>query len=151
MSHKRSLIKTIKSGRGKRCVMECFVCKKHFEIYGYLYDMGQGFFCSRKCSRKGLPQPRYKGRIKRDGYWYIHAPAHPSCKGRKQPYIAEHRLVMERKLRRYLLKEEVVHHIDHDRTNNREDNLKLFKSAGEHAIREHVESIYGKFVQMEEL
>ena len=40
-------------------------------------------------------------------------------------WILEHRLVMERKLNRPLLDDEVIHHIDFSKDNNSEDNLKI--------------------------
>ena len=43
-----------------------------------------------------------------------------------------HRLIMEQKLGRKLKKEEIVHHIDHNRNNNHQDNLHLFGSKSEH-------------------
>ena len=63
------------------------------------------------------------GKIKRSGYWYIKKWDHPNCG--KQGYVAEHRIVMEKKIGRYLLSSEVVHHIDHNITNNHPDNLQL--------------------------
>lgn len=47
-------------------------------------------------------------------------------------YVLEHRLVMEKKLNRYLLPHEVVHHIDEDITNNASNNL-LLLSTSEHS------------------
>ena len=44
----------------------------------------------------------------------------------------EHRLVMEEKLDRYLTEEEVVHHKNRIRNDNRPSNLELFKNVGEH-------------------
>lgn len=44
----------------------------------------------------------------------------------------EHRKVMEEKIGRKLNKEEVVHHIDGNRTNNSPDNLMLFANDSEH-------------------
>jgi len=47
-------------------------------------------------------------------------------------YVPEHRLVMEKKLGRYLTREEVVHHVDGDRANNEPENLVVFASLSEH-------------------
>lgn len=74
---------------------------------------------------------RWKGgRIKLCGYWYVNVPNHPSNKTNN--YIAEHRLVMEKHIGRYLLAEESVHHINGIKTNNRIENLMLFPSESEH-------------------
>ena len=47
-----------------------------------------------------------------------------------------HRIVAERILGRPLLPGEVVHHIDHDKQNNRPENLMVFSSQAEH-VRYH--------------
>lgn len=40
-------------------------------------------------------------------------------------YIFEHKMIMEKKIGRSIYPWEVVHHINHDRTDNRPDNLWL--------------------------
>lgn len=48
-----------------------------------------------------------------------------------------HRVVMERRLGRYLTEGEVVHHRDGNPANNAEDNLQLFASQAEHIREAH--------------
>ena len=78
-----------------------------------------------------------KDKIDRTGYWYIHQPSHPFSG--KQGYIAEHRLVMEKSIGRFLERGEVVHHINHDKKDNRIENLELFSSPGQHTKHAHPE------------
>jgi hypothetical protein len=64
------------------------------------------------------------------GYVHIFFPDHPySCVNH---YVREHRLVMEEFLSRYLTPEEIVHHIDGNKSNNCIENLQLFSTNGEH-------------------
>ena len=60
----------------------------------------------------------------------ILTPNHPFAN--HQGYVYEHRLVMEKKLGRYLRPEEVVHHINEIKNDNRPENLYLFKNASAH-------------------
>lgn len=66
-----------------------------------------------------------------NGYLARRAPGHPYGRG-KGSYVLEHRLVVERKLGRYLQPGEVVDHIDGNRLNNDPDNLRVFQSNGDH-------------------
>lgn len=68
--------------------------------------------------------------LEKDGYELEYQPDHPFATGKG--YVRVHRLVMEKKLGRYLTKSEVVHHRDEDAGNNSPDNLELFPSNGEH-------------------
>lgn len=58
----------------------------------------------------------------RQGYLYIYIKDHPFLKDGDLQF---HRLVVQDKLGRKLVKGEVVHHIDHDPMNNNEDNLQV--------------------------
>jgi excisionase family DNA binding protein len=62
-------------------------------------------------------------RMDEAGYIYVYTPAHPSANG--TGYVFEHRLVMEQVLGRYLTPEEVVHHINEIRDDNRPENLQV--------------------------
>lgn len=57
------------------------------------------------------------------GYTYIYQPGHVNCT--QDGYVAEHRLVVENDINRILNKSEVVHHINHIKTDNRIENLFL--------------------------
>lgn len=70
------------------------------------------------------------------GVRYVRAPTWALPMARKDGYISEHRLVMARMLGRLLTRREVVHHRDHDPSNNRPENLELFASNGEHKREE---------------
>jgi len=61
-----------------------------------------------------------------DGRWMVPAP--PDYLGKTyigNRYVYEHRLIMERKLGRLLEPDEVIHHLNGDKLDNREDNLQL--------------------------
>lgn len=85
--------------------------------------------------RRGALHPEWKGgRKKVGGYWYVYSPDHPNAT--KQRYVLEHRLAMEAKLGRYLLKSEVVHHRNADRGDNRPENLEVFLTNADHLRHE---------------
>jgi len=64
------------------------------------------------------------------GYVLVYVPKHP--RAHKDGYLMLHTVLMERKIGRYLKDDEVVHHINHNRTDNRIENLLLMKK------REHM-------------
>lgn len=71
------------------------------------------------------------GRVLSNGYVYVLAKDHPCCNSGGR--VAEHRLIMEKYIGRYLNPEEVVHHINGIVDDNRKENLKLFAGAEEHS------------------
>lgn len=79
----------------------------------------------------GKKNPRWKGGFYfKDGYKFIYCPEHQNCNA--IGYVREHRLIMEKFIGRTLLKTEVVHHIDKNKSNNKIDNLRLMNKS-EHA------------------
>lgn len=74
----------------------------------------------------------WKGGVKEvKGYLYTRTPGHPYSSKHGQ-YVAVHRLVMEQKLGRYLLPNEVVHHLDGNPKNNEPSNLGFYQSNADH-------------------
>ena len=73
--------------------------------------------------------PSWKGgrRIDKNGYVRVYSPNHPRAD--KPGYVKEHRIVMEKHLNRYLTREEHIHHINGDKTDNRIDNLQIVSSS----------------------
>ena len=57
------------------------------------------------------------------GYVMAYVPDHP--KAHRDGYLQLHTVVMERHIGRYLTEDEVVHHINHKRDDNRIENLML--------------------------
>lgn len=85
--------------------------------------------------------PSWKGgrRENHNGYICLRLPDHP---GAVNGYVFEHRLIMESILKRYLDREEVVHHINEITTDNEPKNLMLFKTDADHRR-------YHEFMRME--
>lgn len=71
--------------------------------------------------------------VKKGDYLYAVVRGHPNAT--KHSYVLYHRVVMENKLGRLLDKNEVVHHVNGDKHDNRLSNLQLATKAG-HA-RQH--------------
>lgn len=78
----------------------------------------------RSCNYNGL---NGYGHIKMHnrGYVLAYVPKHPHA--HKDGYVMLHTVLMERSIGRYLMPDEAVHHINHDRKDNRLENLMLMK------------------------
>lgn len=91
-------------------------------------------------TRKKIAEAKRKGGIghkkkRGDGYIAIYFPDHP--KSNKEGYLMEHDLIMECIIGRHLKDDEVVHHKNRIRHDNRKENLELL------TIKEHA-SLHSK-------
>lgn len=136
---------------------KCSICGQVFEICPCMLKHGRGKFCSRKCyylSKKGKPRydlrgreawnkgksfqqganhPMWKGGVRKTkhGYYLVYVPNHPS-KPAYGNYIRRSRYVMEQLLGRTLKAEEVVHHINGIKDDDRIENLQWLPSQSVH-------------------
>lgn len=97
--------------------------------------LGKGKYCNRSC----MVEYRVKNKLfvaEKNAQWkggriihkrtgYVHVLNRRENDSRK--YIQEHVLVMEEEMGRRIEKDEIVHHINHIRTDNRIENLQLMK------------------------
>lgn len=105
--------------------------------------------CGLKChgARKskiyhGENNPKWRGgRItEKDGRVAVYAPGHPGANLYGGTHIYEYRLVAEKKIGRPLLSTEIVHHRNHDPTDNLPGNL-MVMTQSEHARLEMEERL----------
>lgn len=89
----------------------------------------------------GLTFFRRKGKYADQSIKYVRCPAPFADMSRKDGYVMEHRLVVAMHLGRPLSMAECVHHINHDATDNRLENLMLFASNADHKRYEHGQPI----------
>jgi len=107
--------------------MKTVICKQCGKSSQQLIH-GTSLFCNQKCYfkwKREHPNKRaYKDKVFVSGYFYLYQPSHPNAikKGR---YIAEHRYNLEQKIGRLLSSNEIAHHINGDKKDNRPENLEL--------------------------
>lgn len=78
-----------------------------------------------RLSKPGELNSNWKGgRFDADGYVMVYAPNHP-YKSKDCIHIQEHRLIMEQHIGRYLQPDEIVHHINRIKNDNRIENLEI--------------------------
>lgn len=87
----------------------------------------------------GERNPNWRGgrTVTEQGYVLLRRPGHPDADVRG--YVYEHRLIAEIMLGRRLGPDEVVHHVNHDRADNRYENLRVLtraEHAAEHRTRD---------------
>jgi len=91
-------------------------CSKHYRAFKAWLDK----------DRSVELQSKQKSALDKSGYVLLYLPNHPNASVNGQ--YAEHRLVMEQKLGRLLVRNENVHHKNGIRNDNRPENLELWSS-----------------------
>ena len=83
-------------------------------------------------NQKGKNNRNWKGGVivNGEGYIMLRQPYHP--RANKYGYVFEHILVMEKVLGRFLIDNEVIHHINGIKEDNKIENLHLFNNHSEH-------------------
>lgn len=108
----------IDTANGERFMVKCDYCDKEYSLTRGRYNAQRAHYCSEECyyghKASILPKRAYNRQAKR---------------------IA--RAVMEHHLRRPLVKDETIHHIDGDEFNNSVENLMLFCNQSEHLRYHH--------------
>lgn len=74
---------------------------------------------------------------------YVRCPAAFLTMARSDGYVMEHRLLMAQRLGRCLVRQEVVHHLDHNPRNNAPENLELWPDNASHKAMEHGRLVSG--------
>jgi len=81
------------------------------------------------------------GKILHHGYYLIKFREHPRADNRG--YVPEHVLIMEKKIGRFLLPNEIVHHINYNTQDNRIKNLQLLTNS-KHAVLHREKELHDK-------
>lgn len=123
-----------------RRIKACCICGNEFKTKPSHWERRKT--CSKHCDNKrreqvyrgernpnfgnrGEKSPLFKGGRKTNsrGYIMVYQPGHPNSE--KNGYVLEHRYVMSEHLGRPLEDWEIVHHKDHNKTNNHISNLEI--------------------------
>ena len=115
------------------CACGCGLPAFSYGRYPRRYKVGHN---PNKKWASGDEHPRWKGgsSITKRGYTIVKSPHHP--RANSNGYVRRSLLVVESTLGRFLLPDEIVHHINGDKQDDRPDNLSVM-TQNEHARLHH--------------
>lgn len=111
---------------------------------------------NKKWARHGEAHSQWKGGRSKDRYGYsklninlVEPQFHSMCD--KSGWVLEHRYLVAKKIGRPLTRNEIVHHIDHNKENNSLDNLELTTRADHMRKHESWKTMRPEFFKKEEV
>lgn len=119
-------------GMRTRQLIKCKYCEKEFETT-------RNKFCSHKCAIEHKKENYNHKTYKENGYNVLFINGY-----NKKGNVKEHRLIMENHLKRKLKPNEVVHHINEIKTDNRLENLKVMTISEHSKYHRELEIARGK-------